>query len=149
MLFNKKPLMFEQKLADTTPLHYLSKIKTPTTEMRSPPHSLQIKWHAPYLIYLSPGIPATYSRHCLAKNSSHVSCSACWFSLKTVNLNPWVHRLEPQQSSHLIDGTIGWDFLVFNKHQWLVLGILANRLSPKALQGYVTTCPDHDIDRIM
>ena len=78
------------------------------------------------------------------KNTSHVPCGACRFSLKTVNPNCRAHRSNSKlikASFHTNNEGFGWDFVAFNKHQYL-----RQQFCPKALQGFVTTCPDHDID---
>ena len=99
------PFTFEQTLAEPALIHNFGKIKTPTppththTQMRRRPHSLQVKNDKRFIrsvclpasspsILAIPDFHSQPSRH--NKISNHVSCSACWFSLKTVILNPRV-----------------------------------------------------------
>ena len=98
------PFTFEQTLAEPALIHNFGKIKTPLP--RPPPHThTQMRRRPPLsagkndkrfirsicLPVSSPsilGIPDFHSQPSWHnKNSSHVSCSACWFSLKTVILN--------------------------------------------------------------
>ena len=104
---NPAPFTFEQTLAEPALIHNFGKVKTPlpppqhtrTHRWGGGPHSLQVKYDKRFIRSIclpasSPsilGIPDFHSqpsRH--NKNFSHVSCSACWFSLKTVILNPRV-----------------------------------------------------------